>query len=48
MDVWGWNSPVGWAVFLVACGATVTLLGWGLRLLSEATERFMSLPTNKK
>ena len=48
MNVWGWSSPVGWAVFLVAFGAAVALLGWGLRQLAEATARFMALPTDKK
>jgi hypothetical protein len=48
MDVWGWGSPVGWAVFLVACGATVALLGWGLNALAKAVERFVALPVDKK
>ena len=43
MDVWGWSSPIGWAVFLAACGLTAALLGWGLRALSEAVERFVKL-----
>lgn len=48
MDIWGWSSPLGWAVFLTAVGVFLGLLGWGLLLLSKAVERFMSLPADKE
>ena len=48
MDVWGWSSPLGWAVFLVACGATLALAGWGFHVFAKAVERFVALPVNKK
>lgn len=48
MDVWSWSSPVGWAVFLVACGVTVAVASWGLRVLSEAVERFVALDAKTK
>lgn len=48
MDVWGWSSPVGWAVFLVAVGVAVALVCWGFNVFSKAVERFVSLPTDTK
>lgn len=48
MDVWGWSSPVGWAIFLVAIGVLVALGGWGFHAFSKAVERFVALPTDKK
>lgn len=48
MSVWGWSSPVGWAVFLVACGATLALSGWGFYVFAKAVERFVALPVDKK
>ena len=48
MDVWGWGSPIAWALFLVGCGATAVLVGWTLQLVSVASERFMALSPKKK
>lgn len=48
MGIWGWGSPLGWAVFLAAVGVFLGLLGWGLFGLSKAVERFVSLQTDKK
>lgn len=48
MDVWGWSSPVGWAVFLVAVGVAYALLAWGTHVFSKAVERFAALPADKK
>ena len=47
MDVWGWNSPIAWALFLMGCGATVVLLAWAVRLLSSIPMP-TSLTQNKK
>jgi len=47
MGIWGWGSPLGWAVFLAAVGVFWGLLGWGLLVLSKAIERFMSLQNKK-
>jgi len=35
MDIWGWHSPLGLAIFLLACGVTVGLLAWSARWLAE-------------
>jgi hypothetical protein len=48
MDVWVWSSPVGWAVFLVACDATLAHAGWSFQVFIKAVERFVALPVNKK
>lgn len=48
MNVWGWSSPLGWAVFLFAIGALLALLGWGLYALSKAVERFAAMQNGKK
>lgn len=48
MDVWGWSSPVGWAVFLAAVGVAVALVCWGFNVFSKAVERFVALPTDNK
>ncbi|HUC88016.1 MAG TPA: hypothetical protein VMR95_02620 [Candidatus Binatia bacterium] len=41
MDVWGWTSPIAWALFLVGCGTTLLLLAWSIRMLSS-----IPLPTS--
>jgi hypothetical protein len=43
MNVWEWSSPIGWAIFLVACGVTIALLAWAARWLSE-----IQMPPQKK
>ena len=48
MDVWGWGSPIAWALFLMACGATAVLLSVALKFVSHASVKFMSLPPAKK
>ena len=49
MDVWGWSSPIAWALFLVGCGATSVMLSVAFKLFSHAVETFVKLPpANKK
>ncbi len=48
MDVWGWSSPIAWALFLAGCGATTVMLGIAFRFFGQAVEIFVKLPVNKK
>ena len=43
MDLWGWGSPVAWAVFLIAATASSVLLAWAVRVLSSAVQNFVGL-----
>lgn len=46
MDVWGWNSPIAWALFLVGCGLTLLLIAWAISLLSSIP--MLTPPTQNK
>jgi hypothetical protein len=35
MNLWSWHSPIAWAIFLVACGVTVLLTSWAVKVLGE-------------
>jgi len=48
MEAWGWDSPLGWSVFLLAAGATLYVVALAVRLLSDAAEKLSSLPAQKK
>jgi hypothetical protein len=35
MNLWSWHSPIAWAIFLVACGVTILLLSYAVKVLGD-------------
>lgn len=46
--MWGWQSPVAWAVFLVGCGIAAVLLGLAVRFMGTMPLVDSMVMKNKK
>jgi len=42
-NLWGWGSPVAWAVFLIGVTTASVLLAWAVRIASSAVQNFVGL-----